>query len=241
MDILFSRKTVKISVAEHLLEAISKHDLQPGERILEGKMAQSLGVAKSTLREALQDLEHQGVLMKSENRGTYVTKLTPQDVRDIYEVRLKLEPEAAALAHPNLTARDHSQLAALVNQMRSAGEQKDYVNASKSDMAFHQLVWKLSGNLALEKALNAVSTPMFAFTGLYLLGLFSRNPSDYGRICDDHWTMLTALKGGPPDQVESIFAEKLGVFKAENLLGAQIFEGEQEKEDATAAAVKGRA
>lgn len=231
MATFFTRKTVKISVAEHLLEAIGKRELQPGERIIEGKMALSLGVAKSTLREALQDLEYQGVLMKFENRGTYVTKLTTQNVQDIYNVRIKLEPEAAVLAHHHLTPKDDTQLLALLNEMRNAGEQKDYFNASKNDMAFHQLVWKLSGNLALEKALNAISTPMFAFTGLYLLGLFSHSASDYGRICDDHRAMLAALNEGPPEEVARIFVEKLGVFKSENLFGAQMLEASLGKQE----------
>lgn len=230
MVIAFERKTVKLSVAGHLLDAIINRELRPGERIIEGDMAKSLGVAKTTLREALQALEHQGVVMKSENRGTYVTQLTVKDVRDIYDVRIKLEPEAAALAHRRLALKDHSQLAGLLNRMRSAGEQKDYPNASKADMAFHQLIWKLSGNLALEKALNAISVPMFAFAGLYLLDLFSRDVSDYARICDDHWEMLAKLERGPPEEVEKIFREKLKVFQGENLAGAQTLEPDQADE-----------
>lgn len=229
---MFIRKTIKLSVSEHILDAIINRELLPGERIIEGEMAKSLGIAKTTLREALQGLEHQGVLMKSENRGTYVTKLTVEDVRDIYNVRIKLEPEAAVLAYRRLTARQYSELAGLVDRMRSAGERKDYLTASKADLAFHQMVWKTSGNRALEKALNAVSVSMFAFSGLYLLQLFSEGPAGYARICDDHRLMLAKLKEGPAGEVGAIFVEKLKVFQAENLTGAEVLETEQGREDA---------
>ncbi len=212
----FRRKTVKMSVADYILDAIISRELRPGTRILESQMANSLGVAKTTLREALIDLERQGVLMGSDNRGTYVTELTGEDVRDIYGVRIKLEPEAGVLAHRRISAPEQAELATLLERMRAAGLRKDYLNAQKADLAFHQLIWNVSGNLALEKALNAVSVPMFAFSGLYLLQRFAANPSDYARICNDHAAMLKVLKEGPPEKVRKVFEDKLEVFEEEN-------------------------
>lgn len=229
---MFERKTLKTSVADHILDAIINRELQPGERLLENEMASSLGVAKTTLREALQYLEHQGVLTKSEKRGTYITELSPQDVRDFYEVRIMLEPEAAVLANRRLTNGDSDELERLLERMRVAGERRDYLNASKSDMAFHQLIWKASGNIALEKALNAVSVPMFAFSGLYLLKLFLDNTSAYARICHDHRVLLDTLKAGPAGEVRKVFTEKLKVFQSENLIGAEALEANQSQEQA---------
>lgn len=214
------------------MDAITRRDLQPGERILEGEMASSLGVAKTTLREALKDLEHQGVVTKTENRGTYVTKLSVDDIRHIYELRIKLEPDAGVLAQRRMTSQDLSELENLIGQMRAAGNHKNYLNAQKADLAFHQLIWKISGNRALEKALNVVSIPMFAFSGLYLLRRFAANPSDYRRICDDHVAMVEALKTGPSEHVEKVFKEKLGVFKEENLAGANAFDSDRSRHKA---------
>ncbi|MGH9402355.1 MAG: GntR family transcriptional regulator [Terriglobia bacterium] len=220
------RKTLRNHLGEHLLDAIINREIRPGDRIVEGKLARDLGVAKTTLREALNDLEHRGLIIKSSNGSTYVTKLTVNDVDNIYNVRLLLEPEAAALAHQRLTPRDYAHLAHLLDKMKAAGERKDYLDASKNDMVFHQVIWELSGNMVLARALNAVSVPLFAFSGLHLMRLFSTRDSDFAGICDGHQTLLTKLKEGSADEVRKIFVEKLQQFKAQNFEGAQLLEAD---------------
>lgn len=218
------RKTLRNHVGEHLLDAIINRELRPGDRIVEGKLARDLGVAKTTLREALTDLEHRGLVIKSSSGATYVTKLSANDIENIYSVRLLLEPEAAALAHQRLTARDYSHLATLLSKMKAAEERKDYLGASKNDMAFHQAIWKLSGNMVLARALDAVSVPMFAFSGLHLMRLFSTQDSVLTQICDEHQTLLEALKEGPAEEVRRVFIKKLQLFKSQNFKGIRLLE-----------------
>lgn len=88
---------MKPSVADQMLDGIVNRGLCPGERILENEVAKSLGMARTTLREVRQYLENHAVMTKAENRGTYVTRLATQDVRDIYDVRMMFEPEAEGL------------------------------------------------------------------------------------------------------------------------------------------------
>jgi len=130
----------------HLFDAILHGELQPGDRIVEGMLARRLGVAQATLREALQELEHSSLVTKSDRRGTFVTKLTVTDMEDIYVVRCELEPVAAALAYPHLTAENLKNLWGVVDHMREAGRRRAYVDLLKGDLHFHQLIWKLSGN-----------------------------------------------------------------------------------------------
>ena len=92
------RTNLRADITALLFDAILRGELGPGQRILEGKLARELGVAQSTLREALQQLEHQGLVRKSDRRGTFVTKLGVNDLEDLYLVRLELEPLAASLA-----------------------------------------------------------------------------------------------------------------------------------------------
>jgi DNA-binding GntR family transcriptional regulator len=224
-----ARKTLRKHVWEHLLDAIIRRQLRPGERIIEGKLARELGVAKTTLREALTDLEHRGLVMKSSKGTTRVTQLTAADIRDIYSIRLMLEPEAAALAHTRLTSKDYSHLRMLLTRMRGVGDHKDYLEASRNDMAFHQFIWELSGNMALARALNAVSVPLFAFSGLHLIRLFSTSESSFFRICDDHEWLLEKLKEGPADNVRKLFTEKLLAFRAENLEAVRLLETDQQR------------
>jgi DNA-binding GntR family transcriptional regulator len=69
------RGILRKRLATHLFDAILRAELHPGQRIVEGKLARQLGVAQGSLREALQVLEHQGLVRKEDNPGTFVTKL----------------------------------------------------------------------------------------------------------------------------------------------------------------------
>jgi DNA-binding GntR family transcriptional regulator len=224
------RETLSERTTEHLLDAIVHRQLAPGQRIVEGKLASMLGVAKSTLREALQRLEHQGLVMKFDNQGTYVTKLGPEEIEDSYDVRLLLEPEAAARAYVRMTEKDYAKLVARLEDMSRAVERNDYFGASKGDLAFHRTIWRLSGSAALERALNAVSLSLFAASGLYLMRLFSSTPSDFQMICGDHKVLLEILRKGGADDVRRVFREKLEVFRLQNLKGARLFESIQHKD-----------
>ncbi|MGH9444813.1 MAG: GntR family transcriptional regulator [Terriglobia bacterium] len=219
------KQTLRARVAEHLLDAIIKSELRPGDRIVEGTIARELGVAKTTLREALSDLEHRGLVMKTDKGATFVTKLAVSDVENIYGVRLLLEPQAAVLAHQRLTPKGYSHLVALLNRMKTAGDHADYLEASKHDMAFHQFIWELSGNVVLERALNAVAVPGFAFSGLRLMRVFSKDAKAFARIWESHQVLLAKLKEGPAKEIRRVFAEKLQVFKAQNFEAAQLLDG----------------
>ena len=95
------RSNLATQITEGLFDAILRGELKPGEQIIETKMAKQLGVGQSTFREALQALEHRGLVTK--NRNTFVTELTVQDVEVLFAVRLELEPLAASLACGRLT------------------------------------------------------------------------------------------------------------------------------------------
>ncbi len=197
-----------------LFDAILRGDLAPGERIVEGKLARQLEVAQTTLREALQELEHQGLVTKSERRGNFVTRLTPKDMEDIYVVRLALEPVAAALAQPRMTAEDHRQLAHILDEMRRASERQEYLQVLKLDMSFHQLIWRLSGNRSVEKALNVVCPPLFAN---YLIRISSGDLYDFEKDHEEHVALLATLKKGGPDEVREAFRAMVEIFHVQDV------------------------
>lgn len=197
-----------------LFDAILRGDLAPGERIVEGKLARQLEVAQTTLREALQELEHQGLVTKSERRGNFVTRLTPKDMEDIYVVRLALEPVAAALAQPRMTADDHRQLAHVLDEMRRASERQEYLQVLKLDMSFHQLIWRLSGNRSVEKALNVVCPPLFAN---YLIRISSGDLYDFEKDHEEHVALLATLKKGGPDEVREAFRAMVEIFHVQDV------------------------
>src|SRR5213596_3845345 len=81
-------RSIPEEAAQLLRDAIIAGQLKPGERLVEQKLAGSLGIGQPTLREALKELEFQGFVRKAPKKGTYVTKVTLDDFRKIQEVRM---------------------------------------------------------------------------------------------------------------------------------------------------------
>ncbi len=219
------RGSLRKYLSRHLHDAILEGELRPGDRIVEGKLARQLGVAQGTLREALQELEHQGLVTKQDHRGTFVTKLTAQEIEGIYVVRSELEPIAAALARQRLTSEHVGQLVHLVETMRVAGQAGDFVQLLKTDLAFHRMIWKLSGNKWVERALNAVCPVLFAS---YLIKSSSGDPYDRTKDLEQHRVLLNALKEGGPEEVEKVFRKIMEAFRLQDIENLRAIEAERE-------------
>src|SRR5215831_17383999 len=100
----------KTRIVATLREAIIAGAIKSGEQIVEGKIAQQLGVGQGLIREALIELEHQGFVQRIPFAGTQVTELTVHDAQQIYDIRIELEPLAFFLAGFNAQAQDISEL-----------------------------------------------------------------------------------------------------------------------------------
>jgi DNA-binding GntR family transcriptional regulator len=205
-------------LATHLHDAILRAEFHPGQRIVEGKLARQLGVAQASLREALQVLEHQGLVRKQDNCGTFVVKLTCKDVEDIYVVRRRLEPLAARLARERMTEEQYTQLVKLVDQMEVAGARGDFVDLVKKDLDFHRLIWGLSGSQSIIRALEAVCPPLF---GSYLMKAPAGKTYNQARDLDEHRTLVHVFRDGGPEEVQRAFEEIMEVFRLQDIENLQ--------------------
>ena len=158
-------QTAPQAAAQAIREAIISGELHGGDRIIEQKWAARLGIGQPTLREALNELTHQGLLRKLPQRGTYVEQLSPEDYRLIQEVRIPLEAIAIGKAAENFTAAADEELTALVASMTGTGMAAgDVKNFHECDVAFHRRIWELAGNDYLRDTLEAVTFRLFVFS-----------------------------------------------------------------------------
>lgn len=97
------------TLAERLRERIISGAAEPGQPIRQDTLAAELGVSKIPLREALARLEEEGLLRSEVNRGWFVTPLTAAEAREVYALRLTLEPHAAALAAAAASKREQAE------------------------------------------------------------------------------------------------------------------------------------
>src|SRR3954463_6410511 len=94
--------TLRENVAEILINAILSGKFKPGDRLNESELGRQLRVSRAPIREALQQLQEQGLGMNYPRRGMFVVSLTEQDIRKINSLRLLLEAEALLLCRKNL-------------------------------------------------------------------------------------------------------------------------------------------
>src|SRR4051812_41671740 len=138
-------------VRDLLEEAILEGELKPGERLRAEALAQRFGTSRTPIREALLQLEAQGLVEVEPNRGAVVKSFDAADLRDLYEVRALLEPAAAARAATRITATQITELEHLCDDHAPVEEQ------IASNEAFHRIITDAAGSPRLRTAMRAAS------------------------------------------------------------------------------------
>src|SRR5262245_48871863 len=152
----------KTRIVTTLREAIIAGAIKSGEQIVEGKIAQQLGVGQGLIREALIELEHQGFVQRIPFAGTQVTELTIQDAQQIYDVRIELEPLAFFLAGLKADAHHIAELKQMAEKTRTASKAGGLLAFFQNHMALQKKVWALSGNPYLQQILERLVIPLYA-------------------------------------------------------------------------------
>lgn len=146
-----SRQSTASLIAEQLRAAIMHGVLAPGRQLGEAELAAQFGVSRGPLREAMQRLVQEGLLHSEHNRGLFVIRLEPDDVRDIYNARAAVERAAVALILRGDRNHAAAQLEAVHADMIAAAERGDRTALSDADLRFHEALVGLSGSPRLTR------------------------------------------------------------------------------------------
>jgi DNA-binding GntR family transcriptional regulator len=198
--------TLKERIAFQIRSAIIKGDLAPGIRIVESKLAKQMNVAQTTVREAIQDLENQGFVVKYINRETLVRKFVPEDLAKLFRLRVELEGLAMELAHPNANEESLMPLVESVDQMRRSAKSKNIAEFYHHDLEFHRQLWRLTANEFVERALVSLAVGPIAFV---LAGTPLPLSTNYLEVAEDHHVLLDALRKGTPLAARRLVERKL--------------------------------
>jgi DNA-binding GntR family transcriptional regulator len=128
-------------IADKLRQAIGHGELKPGAQLGEAELARRLGVSRGPLREGMQRLTQEGLLVAIRNRGLFVREMTPDDVRDMYLAREVVERAAARKIIDGDHAAAGDVLLAIVEQMAGAATPPE---VSEFDIAFHERLVQLA-------------------------------------------------------------------------------------------------
>jgi DNA-binding GntR family transcriptional regulator len=152
--------TLRAHVVKVLSADILSGKYKPGDRLNESQIARELKMSRIPVREALSQLQEQGLVQNRERRGMFVTNIGPEEVLQISSLRIILETEAMRLAQARMTPEILAVLDSLVSRMDNWNG--TLLEAAALDLEFHRTLWKAAGNPYLERALNALMVPLFA-------------------------------------------------------------------------------
>ncbi|MBL1104523.1 GntR family transcriptional regulator [Streptomyces sp. 5-8] len=189
----------ELSLAERAYRAIRDRlvmlEIRPGAPINEEQLAQSLGVGRTPVREALKRLQYERMITTYPRRGTFATDVNITDLAHISEVRQELEPLAAAQAARRATAADRATLTGLRRELDGAGSSgRDPAELMHLDLQVHRAVYAATHNPYLEDTLvrhDNLATRIWC--------LFVDRLSDMAGHVEEHGPLIEAIVAGDPD------------------------------------------
>lgn len=147
MEVRTSKRLLaRESVERSIRQAIIAGSMQPGSLVKEQDLAEALGVSRVPIREALRTLEAEGLLAVHHGIGVRIAEIDMSAIREEFELRLILEPAAAAIACGNVTDETLDGLRATTERIRIFIDEGDFAKAARENGKFHKSVIELAGN-----------------------------------------------------------------------------------------------
>lgn len=184
--------------------------LAPGTKIVESDLATRLGVSRNPIREAIGQLEQQGLVHSIPNRGTFIIQPTPEQAYDMFLLRAYLELLALRLIFAKSNSENFASLAEVVHEMdelvkaNQVFDGEGWGRLSLLDTEFHTRLVQTSGSTALLRAWETASPTDIIF--LYdrtQKGNLSSNRSEVEGMVSRHRQLLQAIQSGNPQAAEA--------------------------------------
>jgi GntR family transcriptional regulator, gluconate operon transcriptional repressor len=196
-------QTLGVRAADAIRRLIATGQLAGGERLIEARIAEQLGISRGSVRDALWLLRGQGLIRDEPRRGSFVAELTAQDVRDIYDLRKAVELAAVRVLVERPPAESLERLERAIAAMQ--GDGYDAVRVAEADLGFHSAICAATGNSRLHDVYVRHSSEL-----LILLRMDEekiRHQPD--TIAGEHKYLLDALLSGDQAAAEAAFRTHL--------------------------------
>ena len=191
-----------ISLADRVYEVLEHNILcgvyAHGEVISEARLSEELGVSRTPVREAMSRLSHEK-LIKEKHGGTIVIGVSEKDVKDLFEVKRRIEVLATRKAAKYISDNKLERLKDNVEQQEFFAQKGDAEKVRDLDTEFHDIIYQGSGSVTFETILSPIHHKMMKFRRLSL--------ESHDRIYDsvaEHRELFEAIKDRNPDQAEEI-------------------------------------
>jgi DNA-binding GntR family transcriptional regulator len=154
---MFQSKVTANLIADYLRDRILDGTFAPSTSINEVQLAAQLEISRGPVREAVQRLVQEGLLVSTRNRGTSVVDLGPEDIEDVYTARAAIEREAGRLILRSDTTELIAQLKLVLERMSAAVEQDKWNDVVTADLKFHETIVAATGSPRLERMFSTLA------------------------------------------------------------------------------------
>jgi DNA-binding GntR family transcriptional regulator len=196
-----------------LRTAITSGQLAPQTQMVETELSEQLQISRGTLREAMRQLQQEGLLVAGGRGRLYVRRLGPKEIVDVFVVRASLEGLAATLlAQRPDRSEAVVQLRELLQAMARAADEMDLEGRIEADLAFHRAMCQLTGNESLLHTWEGLEG------SIRMSIMFAGTPRAIGNMdVARHDAIVDAIASGDPDQAFRVVHEHLS-WAADNLV-----------------------
>ena len=195
----FNRSFMREEVYNTLLGWIMEGELRPGEKLLDKELAESMGVSRTPVREALRRLEDKGLIESAANRWTRVSEVSIDEPVKIYPIIWTLEQLAVSQAIEKMTGEDFAVMEQANERLSTALAAENPVEASRADIQFHEVFIKRSENLHLMSILHDLKISSRRVEVTY----FEKDTSGKYSL-DEHCRILEAMQKGDLRQTQTV-------------------------------------
>lgn len=146
--------SLHMKVFHEIEQAILSGEFPPGYSLIEQKLSSELGVSRTPVREALRQLELEGLVTSVPNKGVVVVGISEKDIDDIYTIRMAIEGIAARWAAVNITGEELTKLRDIVELQEFYIGKNDTLQIRHLDSQFHQAIYSASRSRPLRQILS---------------------------------------------------------------------------------------
>ncbi len=214
------RKTVGVNdVVDWIRERVRKGRFAPGHRLVEADIIRELGATRGRVREALQRLATEGVVVIEEFRGASVKQLTRDEIQQIYRARMALEGLAAAEFAAALEPALKKKLSSVQAELNALEHSGDHEHFARLNDEWHRLIIEGSGNHYVRGFVERLRVPVYRllFTTFY-------NARRIDKANAGHRRITAAIVAGRAADAERLMRAHIAEgLQALNTLGAEFF------------------
>ncbi|HAS62111.1 MAG TPA: GntR family transcriptional regulator [Vibrio sp.] len=191
-----NKQSLEEQAADYLRHKIVKGDMDQGEKIVESTLAKDLELSRSTVRMALNTLSHEGLVVQKPYAGWHIFSLDEDDLWELYNLRVALESQAAAMAAEKASEADKQTLRALYQEYCElcVSSPKDMQAISQADFNLHRKIVEVSGSKRMDKIYNQIANQLQSYLSI------THQDYDLTQSALSHEAMIEAICAGDQEK-----------------------------------------